>query len=83
MAFPKEHRAKSHSANPLECINKEIKRRTDVVGIFPNAATVVRLVGAIVVEQNDEWVSQCRYMNLETLAAISDTDTVSLPAVAA
>ena len=83
MAFPKEHRAKIHSTNPLERVNGEIKRRTDVVGIFPNEAAVTRLVGAILLEQNDEWAVQRRYMTLETLAPISDAPNVSLPAVAA
>jgi putative transposase len=81
--FPKEHRAKIHSTNPLERLNGEIKRRTDVVGIFPNEGAIVRLVGAILLEQNDEWVAQLRYMSLEKLGAISDTAPVSLPAVAA
>ena len=82
MAFPREHRAKIHSTNPLERVNCEIKRRTDVVGIFPNEAAVTRLVGAILLEQNDEWAVQRRYMSLETLAPISDAPNVSLPAVA-
>lgn len=81
-AFPKEHRAKIHSTNPLERLNGEIKRRTDVVGIFPNEAAIMRLVGAILLEQNDEWAVQRRYMSLETLGSVSDTAPVSLPAVA-
>lgn len=82
MHFPAAHRAKLHSTNPIERLNGEIKRRTDVVGIFPNEAAVIRLVGAILLEQNDEWAVQRRYMSLETLAPISDAPNVSLPAVA-
>ncbi|MGH7743053.1 MAG: IS256 family transposase, partial [Candidatus Eiseniibacteriota bacterium] len=70
-AFPKEPRAKIHSTNPLERLNGEIKRRTDVVGIFPDEAAITRLVGAILLEQNDEWAVQRRYMSLETLSAVS------------
>jgi putative transposase len=69
--------------NPLERLNGEIKRRTDVVGIFPSEAAIVRLVGAILLEQNDEWAVQRRYMSLETLGSVSDNAIVSLPAVAA
>ena len=84
MNFPKEHRAKLHSTNPIERLNGEIKRRTEVVGIFPNEAAIVRLVGALLLEQNDEWaVQRGRYMTLETMAPLSDDPIVRLPAVAA
>jgi transposase-like protein len=84
MTFPKDHRPRIHSTNPLERLNGEIKRRTDVVGIFPNEAAITRLVGAILLEQNDEWaVQRARYMTLETIAPLSDDPIVSLPAVAA
>jgi transposase-like protein len=84
MAFPAAHRAKLHSTNSIERLNGEIKRRTDVVGIFPNEAAVVRLVGAILLEQSDEWATQrSRYMTLETVAAVSDTGHVRLGAVPA
>jgi transposase-like protein len=83
MDFPREHRAKLHSTNPIERLNGEIKRRTDVVGIFPNEGAITRLVGAILLEQSDEWATQrARYMTLETISAISDTSLVSLPAAA-
>jgi len=83
MDFPREHRAKLHSTNPIERLNGEIKRRTDVVGIFPNEGAITRLVGAILLEQSDEWATQrARYMTLETISAINDTSPVSLPAVA-
>ena len=82
MSFPAEHWSKLHSTNGLERLNGEIKRRTDVVGIFPNDEAIVRLVGAILLEQNDEWaVQRARYMTLETIAALSDDPIVGLPAM--
>jgi hypothetical protein len=104
MAFAKEHRQKIYSTNPLERLNGEIKRRTEVVGIFPppavppqsrfakrnpwpappNEDTIIRLVGAILLEQNAEWaVQRARHMTLETIAPLSDDPIARLPAVAA
>jgi transposase-like protein len=84
MGFPVPHRAKLHSTNPLERLNGEIKRRSDVVRIFPNEAAVTRLIGVLLMEQNDEWaVQRARYMSLETFAPVSDSSAVSLPLLAA
>lgn len=84
MKFPAQHRVKLHSTNPLERLNGEIKRRSDVVGIFPNEAAVLRLIGAVLLEQNDEWaVQRARYMSLETIVPMSDNPIVKLPPVAA
>ncbi len=70
--------------NPIERLNGEIKRGTDVVGIFPNEAAIIRLVGAILLEQNDEWaVQRARSMTLETMAPLSDDAMVTLPTMAA
>lgn len=83
MTFPREHRVQLHGTNPIERVNGEIKRRTEVVGIFPNDDAIIRLVGAILLEQNDEWaVQRSRYMTLESVAPLSDDPLISLPAVA-
>ena len=87
LAFPAQHRAKLHSTNPLERLNKEVKRRADVVGIFPNEPSITRLIGAVLLEQNDEWLLQCRYMQIEGMAELTqpliDVDTAKLPPLAA
>ena len=83
MDFPAAHWVKPHSTNPIERPNDEIKRRTNVIGIFPNEQAIVRLVGAILVEQNDEWaVQRARYVTLETIVSLSDTQMVRLAASA-
>ena len=86
MTFPVQHRTKLHSTNPIERLNGEIKRRTPlcpsfiVVGIFPNEAAITRLVGALLLEQNDEWaVQRARYMTLESIGQTGDDAAVSLP----
>ena len=70
MSFPAEHWTKLRSINPLERVNHEIGRRSDVVGIYPNDAALVRLAGALLIEQNDEWLVGRRYLSEETLAAV-------------
>jgi putative transposase len=81
MSFPKAHRTQIHSTNPLERLNAEIKRRTNVVGIFPNEAAITRLVGAMLLEQNDEWALKRRYMQLEGLQSLVDNQPARLSAV--
>jgi transposase-like protein len=75
-----------HSTNPLERLDKELKRRADVVGIFPSEASIIRLLGAVLLEQNDEWSVQTRYMQVEgmaELAAIDTSDLIQIPPLAA
>ena len=86
-AFPRAHWRKIASTNPLERINKEIKRRSNVVGIFPDDASAIRLVGAVLLEQHDDWaVSERRYLSEESMALIDQpqevttTDARELPA---
>ena len=84
MTFPREHRTKLRSTNPIERLDGEIKRRTNVVGIFPNEAAITRLIGAISLEKNDDWaVQRARYMTLETIAPIGHDDLIMLPQTAA
>ena len=71
MSFPAQHRTKLHSTNPLERLNKEIKRRADVVGIFPNEDSIKRLIGAVLLEANDDWQLQHRYMQIEGMAELA------------
>ena len=73
-AFPREHWSKLRSTNPLERVNREIGRRTDVVGIFPNDAALIRLAGSMLVEQNDEWLVSRRYLSQESLALVLEDE---------
>jgi putative transposase len=86
-AFPAQHRVKLHSTNPLERLNKEVKRRADVVGIFPGEASITRLIGAVLLEQNDEWQTDRRYMQLEgmaeLLAPVAEPEPAQIPPRAA
>jgi putative transposase len=83
MAFPAQHRTKLHSTNPLERLNKEVKRRADVVGIFPNEEAITRLIGAVLFEQNDEWLGQHRYMQVEAFSRIDAAESDPLLSIAA
>jgi transposase-like protein len=81
-SFPKPHWLQIHSTNPLERLNKEIKRRTNTIGIFPNEAAVTRLVGALMLEQNDEWAVTRRYMSLETVRHVCNDATMDAAQIA-
>ena len=72
--FPAEHWSKLRSTNPLERVNREIGRRSDVVGIFPNDASLIRLAGMLLIEQSDEWLVARRYLSQESLSSILDRD---------
>ena len=79
MNFPAQHRVKIHSTNPIERLNKEVKRRADVVGIFPNEGAIVRLIGAVLLEANDEWQLQHRYMQTEAMAELTPPTIDAVP----
>nr|GEU28427.1 response regulator GacA, putative [Tanacetum cinerariifolium] len=81
MTFPKAHRTQIHSTNPLERLNAEVERRTNVIRILPNDGAIIRFVGAMMLEQNNEWSLQRRYMQLEGLQSLSDNQPARLPAV--
>lgn len=76
MGFPAQHRTKLHSTNPLERLNREVQRRADVVGIFPSEASILRLIGAVLLEANDEWQLQHRYMQVEAMADLLAPPTI-------
>lgn len=82
MAFPAQHRTKLHSTKPIERLNKEVKRRADVVGIFPNETSIARLIGAVLFEQNDEWAPQHRYMQVEAFSKIDTGDVDPILSIA-
>src|SRR5436190_1794789 len=73
-AFPADHWTKLRSTNPLERVNREIGRRTDVVGIFPNDRSLIRLAASVVIEQNDEWLVGRRYLSAHSLEAVLDQE---------
>jgi transposase-like protein len=74
MAFPREHWTRIYSTNPLERLNREVKRRTDVVGIFPNTAAAMRLVGSVLMEVNDDWEVGRRYFSLASMRKLKEPE---------
>jgi transposase-like protein len=74
MAFPPEHWTRIYSTNPLERLNKEVKRRTNVVGVFPDEAAAVRLIGALLLEQADEWEVDRRYFSQESMRRLAEPE---------
>ncbi len=76
---PGQHRVKIHSTNPIKRLNKEVKRRADVVGIFPNEGSIIRLIGAVLLEANDEWQTQHHYMQTEPMAELTPTTIDAVP----
>ena len=83
MDFRREHWPQIALMNPLERVNREVKRRADVIVFFPHDETIIRLVGALMLETNDEWAVARRYMSFETLARITEKANIKLPTVAA
>ena len=87
MAFPAPHRSKLYSTNLLARLKREVERRLDVVGIFPNEATIIRLIGTVLLEANDEWQLQHRYMGIEAVADLGTSahinETLQIPPKAA
>ncbi|MFC7704541.1 transposase [Plastorhodobacter daqingensis] len=81
LSFPRQHRTRLHSTNPIERLNKEVKRRADVVGIFPNEASIMRLIGAVLSEENDEGQTSSRYAIIEALAQIAREKIDPIPSI--